>query len=439
MRKDQQHIARIKKYNSGQLDARAMHQLEREALDDPFLADALEGYQSAVPGQEANLAELQQRLQLRVEPKVRQMIAWRQLAIAASILIFFGICTWYFLPTKKGNTLQLVENIKPAAQDKQSITQTPAASTDATDAKPSGSQSMPNNTAFAPALKAEKGLAGDKNISTAYSKPVQADTAVLGAKSASPLNTDEQLKSPSFAGVAKAKSIDKQQSTASLNEVEVAQADASARKKAVLQVAAQSNKASRQETLIQSKVDGVVVTPANKTLSGTVTGLNGMPLPGAVVKLAGSNFGVITDEKGRFVMHDVPEKDNITVGYIGYSQKQIRVNGEDSVNVSLSPANDLRNTGSMDSHSTTDAHPSAGWKALENYLAKNASLADGQTGKVNLSFSVDAQGNLSNFKILKSLSNAADQKAIDLLVHGPGWIGNADSKVHEVKLTVEFR
>ena len=43
MSKHRDDIMQIKKYLAGQLDARAMHQLERRALDDPFLADALEG------------------------------------------------------------------------------------------------------------------------------------------------------------------------------------------------------------------------------------------------------------------------------------------------------------------------------------------------------------------------------------------------------------
>ena len=61
MSKRRDQIAQIKKYTSGQLDARAMHQLEREALDDPFLADALEGYQTSDLKQEVNLTELNDR------------------------------------------------------------------------------------------------------------------------------------------------------------------------------------------------------------------------------------------------------------------------------------------------------------------------------------------------------------------------------------------
>ena len=56
----------IRKYLAGELDNKAMHALERQALDDPFLAEALEGYAAFEPDQHAHLADLQGRLEQRV-------------------------------------------------------------------------------------------------------------------------------------------------------------------------------------------------------------------------------------------------------------------------------------------------------------------------------------------------------------------------------------
>ena len=71
-------IIQIRKYLNGELNARAMHELERRALDDPFLADALEGFEHAPPDQEGNLAELTDRLRQRTEKTVRKMVPWVQ-------------------------------------------------------------------------------------------------------------------------------------------------------------------------------------------------------------------------------------------------------------------------------------------------------------------------------------------------------------------------
>src|SRR6185312_562868 len=95
--------------------------------------------------------------------------------------------------------------------------------------------------------------------------------------------------------------------------------------------------ANNQPTLLQSKVDGIDVKPGNKNFAGTVTDLAGTPLAGAVVKVNGNNFGVVTDENGRFIIHDVPEKKNLTVGYLGYDTRQILLNAGDSVNIALTP------------------------------------------------------------------------------------------------------
>lgn len=60
-------VVDIEKYHKGQLSAKQMHDLEKAALDDPFLADAMEGY--AVPGVNAvaDINELKQRLSQKTE------------------------------------------------------------------------------------------------------------------------------------------------------------------------------------------------------------------------------------------------------------------------------------------------------------------------------------------------------------------------------------
>ncbi|MEI9808705.1 MAG: hypothetical protein WDO16_13070 [Bacteroidota bacterium] len=54
--------ADIEKYHKGQLSPKEMHSLEKAALDDPFLADALEGYATPGINVAADIAELKKRL-----------------------------------------------------------------------------------------------------------------------------------------------------------------------------------------------------------------------------------------------------------------------------------------------------------------------------------------------------------------------------------------
>jgi hypothetical protein len=67
--KSRANILQIQKYLNGELDAKAMHRLEREAQDDPFLMDALEGYQGSTGNQQTNLDLLAGQLNARVIKK----------------------------------------------------------------------------------------------------------------------------------------------------------------------------------------------------------------------------------------------------------------------------------------------------------------------------------------------------------------------------------
>lgn len=86
----------IRQYLAGELDDKAMHDLERQALDDPFLADALEGYAMHDPDQQSAQEELTARLAARVAPRkavVRTM--YTRWAAAAAILLLLFTGGWF--------------------------------------------------------------------------------------------------------------------------------------------------------------------------------------------------------------------------------------------------------------------------------------------------------------------------------------------------------
>lgn len=85
-------IIRIQQYLKGELSPEEMNKLEREALDDPFLNDALEGYlQKGVNTHQLTL--LQQRLQDRItaqpQERNRMLFTSQRLGIAAVACLLF--------------------------------------------------------------------------------------------------------------------------------------------------------------------------------------------------------------------------------------------------------------------------------------------------------------------------------------------------------------
>jgi lysophospholipase L1-like esterase len=128
----------IRKYLAGELDDRAMHALERQALDDPFLAEALEGYGGHDPDQSAPLAELQQRLEQRVQQsrKGKLRLLYYRWASAAAILVILGLSFLWInrqQSAEKRRELARSENIpestykSSAAPDSAATIQAPAA------------------------------------------------------------------------------------------------------------------------------------------------------------------------------------------------------------------------------------------------------------------------------------------------------------------------
>ena len=90
----------IQQYLEGSLNAKLMHQIEKKALEDPFLSDALDGYAQS-PGSSLGLSILQRQLQERIvhlqENKKVFQLTWQRLSIAAAAAVLFisaGVLFW---------------------------------------------------------------------------------------------------------------------------------------------------------------------------------------------------------------------------------------------------------------------------------------------------------------------------------------------------------
>ncbi len=109
----------IRKYLAGELDDKAMHALERQALDDLFLAEALEGYAAFDPDQTAHLADLESRLAQRAsvpapKAKVKLMRPYYQWAAAAAIIVVMGV-TFFWINRQRVPAHEDIAKATPVA------------------------------------------------------------------------------------------------------------------------------------------------------------------------------------------------------------------------------------------------------------------------------------------------------------------------------------
>lgn len=71
------------------------------------------------------------------------------------------------------------------------------------------------------------------------------------------------------------------------------------------------------------------------SVSGTIVDEVGQPLPGASIIIKGTTTGVQTDFDGIYVLNDVPSNGTLVISYIGFSAKEVMVNNQTTINVSL--------------------------------------------------------------------------------------------------------
>ena len=73
----------------------------------------------------------------------------------------------------------------------------------------------------------------------------------------------------------------------------------------------------------------------NKTIQGTVTDVNGMPIPGANIIEKGTNNGTQTDFDGKYTLQNVKVGSVISMSFVGYESKEVTVSSNSIINVTI--------------------------------------------------------------------------------------------------------
>ncbi|QEC76647.1 energy transducer TonB [Mucilaginibacter ginsenosidivorax] len=438
-------ILQVRKYLNGELDAKAMHRLEHDALDDPFLMDALEGFEQAPKNQQANLADLTARLQQRTEQKKGRVISWQVWSIAASVLIVLTIGGLWIKRTSPEQTKQLAELQKDKTQvvSKDTVATPPPHTTQET--------LLANNAAKQPVLtSADRPFIPRKYTAgkSVYQQEISANDNKTAAPAGDVLKKVPQVAEPT---------VEPKQENSSVSEMVVmnyTDNKAKADSLALLAKKAREKASTPIESKLMGNVGGLQVVTSKdaktqfgySSINGVIVGKgDNMPVVGAAIRISGTNKSTVTDVNGYFTMPVTKNKETLDIASIGYQPRQVSVKRGDSLKVVLNPDNEALAEVTTVGYGTDKvskpvaAHPQGEMAGLKKYLQANAIVADGDaTGTVSVQFTVNTDGSLSDFKIKKSLSAVADQKAIDLIKAGPTWVGNSNGKPEQVTVKVKF-
>lgn len=450
MHKREADILQIKKYLNGELDAKAMHKLEKMAQDDPFLMDALEGYGTAGGDPQSNLNELVRRINLRTSRKKAAIVPLRYIGIAASVLIacsagllwFYRIQQPAIQPPAPTHQLPQKAVQKPTAFPAQRLAANEPSAVSAKDTKQ-------------PAHTEPKTIAAYRHHRAKISPVFTADTSGRQAEDDTATPVNEMI----AMGYGTEKRHDTSGRLIAAKKLKIAEDHVLMKeiqgKAAGVSIADNANTSNSDKltNLGYANRTAIRQVTAVRTLEGRVIGGGDkQPIPGASVKIDGTNTGAITDADGYFRLKADSGRHHLVVGYIGYQTRQVSANVPDTgKTIMLQPNSDAlaevvvtnysaqpKMAGDEPEKTNVSAKPVVGWRSYHKYLDINAISPDNKKGVVKLSFMVDRYGSISRIKVEKSVSPETDQKAIDMIHAGPEWMGNSDNKPQKVTLRIRF-
>lgn len=336
-------IALIRKYLNGELDARAMFELERQAEADPSLWDMIKGMEAGGKNDQLILNEIDALIDQRVKKEKKRIIPlWTILSVAASLFIALGIGGWLLIHQAEKTVPALTVVKKPAPAIKPNEPYNLAKPVLPAVKPPLIAKIKPHHTKAelpvaantAPALAAVTYKADTIEYrASAYKVKQNATTEELlkkmeGIEVDSKGNVTAQGLQVARVKVNGKEYFGKDVTTVTKN----LPADVVDKVQVIDDYGDQTAKTGIKDG-DPKKVMNIAVR-GNGLITGTVVDKDGKPIPGASVKINGTQTAVATDANGQFKIVD-PKKTELTVSSIGYLAQQVKVNSSDKLNITL--------------------------------------------------------------------------------------------------------
>ncbi|MEP6467893.1 MAG: carboxypeptidase-like regulatory domain-containing protein [Parafilimonas sp.] len=403
----------IQRYLEGKMSAAEMHTIEKAALQDAFLADAIEGYN------DADLAKAKQHLNeinasLFAEKQKSKVVAFNKktqwLNIAAMLIIICGLGVLSIYLIKHSGKQQQVAQVKNQLQkpgvfkDSSATINTFSASQD--------SASLINQDKYvqkSPARKFSNSSKKEINADAISNEAINAESDVATISAAPSANKNV---SRSFAPV----SINKQ------------------------------NDSLQKE--LMGKVSGLSV--AENTFSGKIVDENNNPVAYATVESKDKKTATVTNASGDFTIQNNDSVMNVTATTVGFESRNINLRSGNNAPIVLKATNTNLNEvvtvgygAARKSKVISDSvMPIGGWQNFNNYVITQLNKDTTEhpiaspNDVVEIEFLVDNLGNPYNIKIIKSPDETKTAKAIEILKNGPKW--SRATKKKKAKLSIAF-
>ncbi|HET9746601.1 MAG TPA: carboxypeptidase-like regulatory domain-containing protein [Chitinophagaceae bacterium] len=421
--------ADIEKYWSSKLTAAEMHEMEKAAMDDPFLADALEGYKYSANADE-ELRILQEKFNKKVDTTVpvipihRKKYAWLKIAAAIIVLVGAGIVVQQLATKNKAFTP--IADVEKAEESK------PDANTGTNEAVPNN---LPGTTGTDTAAVKTRTT---KKENTQIATDLNSSFALVTIDSLKSDYQNENSYKKSDANLQKNDVVvlNEAEKREALNEkAQVPRAVADSARPGFKEKA-KANAAMKTKAMVEGAAQARVL---NNSFSYRVVDAQNKPVPFANVTNTRDNIGTYTDIRGYFNLVSGDSVLDVQVRSLGFNSENYRlVPSRQPNNLILTEDATARNqmqydpVGRVLSHASRKdsaevEEPEVGWGYYNTYVENNIKIPENVRAKnalndVELSFDVDKSGQPVNIKVTKSSQcKECDEEAKRLLKEGPKW------------------
>ena len=411
---------KLKDYIQGKRHGEEANRLEREAMNDPFLNDAIDGFDSVEGDHLSVIGELEKQIAGKNrshKPFVRYLLA----GIAASVALLIGFSI--FMNQENSPAPELVQTeIKDTIRKKEI---------------------------------AQKDLAAQKNEPEVSKIAKETEKQFIQAKKAIPVV-------PKAIAMAQI-SVMEEEEDHILNTVNEKPVNAVILTETDMPVSI----AAKPENLATAlKTKGLQATNNSKShiFTGTITDEDGFPLPGVSIQAANSNFGTISDMDGKFKLEipDTTKTKTLLAKYIGYNPQKIALSS-DTQTIRMKPDelalnevvvvgygrkrifNRSTKTTSVDRAlqgrvaglDTNSKKTTFGEREFRKYFEENRRTGICASGEFTLKarFRIDESGKPTNIEILNSDCDELKGEFLRLMEQSPLW----RPKNREISITLKIK
>lgn len=423
--KQQQHIDQLlHRWIDGDVTRREEQRLEQLAQDDPFLAEALQGYRHFADSPHRERLDDIQTVLKKKYPATDSGASFSispRLAVAATVLLLIVAAFWLLMPNTPDTITEANQTVTEEASSEEAL-------------KPV-ENSIPDDQA------GEVGTLADGREDTEEDTglpidPEEVENATPPPATPPPPAVNEQI-------AARDRSTD---TISLLAEQESAPADNLSR---TLPSVVEPTTLSATST--QRKINGQVIAPS------------GTPMSGVRIKAAGTTAQTITNQQGEYELTFDASVKSLEVQSANRPAERIPIpEGQQYIRITLDApvaqpsssvaeqaddaAKKQKPAPSASGTALTGelAEPIGGFKRFERYINRNlrypnAALEQQVSGSVVLSFIVQDNGSVTAVQVISGPGAGLHEEAIRLLIEGPRWkINDKEMERAQVRYRINF-